>query len=65
MEYPSLSSGQEELAYLTSLMMLGSQIPWEKLQSSSSRSPRGKKSRGLGSSSELLDDDENFRGSRV
>ncbi len=31
MEYPNITSGQEELGYLTSLTMLGSQIPWDRL----------------------------------
>lgn len=33
MEYPKVTAGAEELGYLTSLLMLGSQIPWDKLGS--------------------------------
>ncbi len=39
-EFPKVTSGQEELAYLTSLLMLGSQIPWDKLSGSSRSSHR-------------------------
>ena len=31
MEYPNVTAGQEDLAYLQSLWMLGSQIPWDRL----------------------------------
>ena len=37
MEYPKVS-GDAELSYLTSLLMLGSQIPWDKLSTTARRS---------------------------
>jgi len=38
MELPKVTAGNEELAYITSLLMLGGQIPWDKVSSGAGRS---------------------------
>lgn len=49
LELQNLTSGQEELQFLTALMMLGSQIPWDRLGVPARRSTPGSRSSVSGS----------------
>jgi len=44
MELPKLTAGNEEIAYITSLLMLGSQIPWDKLSAGNERNTSRRRS---------------------
>lgn len=50
LELQKLTSGAEELQFLTALMMLGSQIPWDRLGVPARRSTPGSRSSSFGSS---------------